>query len=225
MIKKKPFTLIEVLIATTLTSVMLYMLLSIYSQCQKIDRQNSQTRQLSYEMQMLASKLSSIIPFTYYDHGKPNHYFFFTSNEPYNPNSQSLVFCFNNGSQYDKPFSSDVIARLYLDEQRHLALAIWPHKASWKEGSLPIAKKQILLEEVEELSFEFFATPPKEFSSIESLGQGVPDTTENLISEWKKEYQTTPATVHIHITKNGETKTLSYAIIRRPQPIIYQKDH
>src|SRR5262249_42173101 len=65
----------------------------------------------------------------------------------------SIVFTFCNGVRPNPDFSGNVIARLYVDNDQNFCLAIWPNKTTEKVKPMI---KEILLENVEKVSFEFY---------------------------------------------------------------------
>lgn len=66
--------------------------------------------------------------------------------------TESLIAAFDHGIDPDPAFSGPVLARVYLDEDRNLSLAIWPFEKEKKKHSW---RNEILLSEVDDFEFHF----------------------------------------------------------------------
>jgi hypothetical protein len=116
--------------------------------------------------------------------------------------NQSLIFTFDNGIDDDQMFSADVLARIYVDEDRHLILATWPNPLRWSiEESQAHSRQEILLEEVQSLNFTFYKPP------FDDQGKKQVDTKENWFKDWEKDM---PSMIRIQITYKFEGKEKTF---------------
>jgi hypothetical protein len=214
MLKKKPFSLVEVMIAFALTSALLSMLLNIYSLCQKMHKNAVHEREISYEKQFLHAKLAKVLPATRFLNNCTNHYFFYTQEDLLHPNSYSLTFCFDNDAQFNKQFSSDVIGRLYIDKENNLSLATFICHQDWEKTDFPEALKEVLLRNVLSLTFSFYEPPQKKGQEIEEKGQ--------LLETWEASYKKIPAIIYVKILpEGGKEEIFSYPLASYREPITY----
>jgi hypothetical protein len=155
-------TLIEVIIAMALAVMVLSALTFFYQQVDSLNTQMDKIQREIFQMRYLENRLIDIFSQVCSKDKQKNFYFFSSpDNALFKPGTSSLTFCFDNGISLDKPFSGEVLGRFFLNSANQLILAMWPTPNSWDQHIAPSMKKEILLENVEDLSFEFFIAPEK----------------------------------------------------------------
>lgn len=194
--QKRLFTLLEVLISLTLTTIILGVLLSAYFQAQSLSRDGEKLQRELQPKRALAARLEDI--FFNLEAPKLNEQFFFT------PVEDELLFSYNNGANLDPVFSGEVLGRLFLDDKGHLVMLTWPPRKLWPEGGFPSFRREVLLENVEAVQFQFFATAK--------------DTlTARWVESWTRESQDLPGIIQLTITlKGSSSETFSFFV---PQKI------
>lgn len=243
-IKKRPVTLLELLISIVLTIVILTTLLFFYRQVGLIGIETDKVMADNFRMRYVESRLAKILPNTVADKGDDNKDFvFFSVNDEglTKPGSQSLIFTFDNGVSLDKEFSNHVLARIYVDKDNNLMLAYWPSPKRWLNGVIPPIKKEVLLEGADSVRFEFYIPPEKKenkppAAEDEKASQPnkpdkppAPQKKEKASPEpkgdwrrdlWLKEYETLPAMIRVIVTMPKEVKPVTFAF-----PIARSKNH
>lgn len=228
--KKRDFTLLELLIAMTLTALILMTLSFFYRSTIMIGYDLDKIKVRQFYLRYAENRLVDVIPKILPKKGKSNEFLFYSldSNDSdiSKPGSRNLLFTFDNGVSLNKPFSNQVIGRLFLDPEGRLILAYWPIPSRWESNEPIPVKKEILLEKVDNLTFEFFVPPenkednkktPKSTPSPEPKGAW---TQEN----WLKDYDSLPAMVNIHVILEGDEKvrTFSYPLSNSEARIVYE---
>lgn len=230
---KQAFTLIEVMVALTLVSILLAVGFGAYSQMSLLEREGDQLRHAALQQRLAQTRLASLflripLPNSFFEKKDPkklpSRVFYSSSRtEPGLFRSGSLVFTYDNQTDLWPEFCNDVIARLYVkeptgqegDTQGALWLATWPRPACSMDFSL--ARYEQILEGVKELHYSFYAPPPShETSSKEGGSQqaGTLDapprpapTLDSWNDTWAISYSKLPAIVHLHLImeeKNGK---------------------
>lgn len=237
-LQRRPITLLELLISMTLMAAILSSLSYFYLHVTQMNREMDRAQMESFEKRYVEYRLSKIFPQTF-PPGKNNEDFhFFTraeSQDLFQPESQNLLFSFDNKAQLNKEMSHHVVGRLYLDKRGNFTLATWPSEKRWKENEDPPIKREILMENVETLEFSFFAPPnkgktfqeelkPDEKKILPMLPAEVRDKRE-WENEWKQEYRQLPAIVKITLTRESSKEKqrliFAFALPNTLNPIIY----
>jgi hypothetical protein len=229
----RAFTLLELIIAMSLTLIIMSTLMYFYSDLTKISMQTQQLNDKHFYWQYAGSRLAEILPKivgpSAKNTGKETEDFRFYSIDESNltkAGSQSLVFAYDNGVSLDKLFSNVVIGRLYVDKNNQLTLAYWPAPSRWTEKTLPPMKKEILKQNVASISFEFFIAPDKSVekkpgsstSDLEPMPKGAWRT-----QAWQREFHSLPAMVKMSIKPLDNSLPVVYAfpLINNPAMILY----
>lgn len=135
---RRPFTLLETLIAFALATGLISLLLGFIYQAHLTHKQNDVSIQHIRNSYALHQRLSQVLPETTK----------ILQTEPF-------VFIYNNGIDKNPLFSSTVLACLYL-EKNQLILATWPNPNRWEERP---HRAEIVANDIDTLSFEFFEPP------------------------------------------------------------------
>lgn len=161
-IQRRRVTLLEVLIALSFTVVVLMILVYFYQQISLVDLELEKSQKQNFQMRYVENRLMKIL--TKAQKSKKD-FFFYTSPDLsllFKDRNVSLVFTFDNGVVVDKQFSNLNLGRLYLDKNGKLMLASWPAPSRWPSHGNPPLHKEILMDNVESMSFEFFIPPERE---------------------------------------------------------------
>lgn len=136
---KRPFTLIELIVALALSVGLFTFLFTTIQQTRRADQKAQEIIRPIKREYALYQQLNRVIP---------------EIEEKLYSDKESLVFTYNNGIDKDPHFCSLVLARLYLDKGR-LILATWPHPR-WKDHTCRV---QVLSENVHRFTFKFLDPP------------------------------------------------------------------
>lgn len=223
-------SLMEMLIALALTSLILVSLTYFFHETNSLNTSLDQEKKRAFQKTYLQNRLANVLPKTLSPNDKD--FLFFTSvdaNSLFKENSQSLLFSFNNGINLNNPFANHVIGRLFVDRNNQFCLAIMPSKTYWgknpQPGNIPI-KKEILASKVEKVSFFYFLPPEKNREkfltkpfTIEAGNEG------KWVPQWKKEYKQLPPLIKILLKMEGVQEELVFIL---PLPnselvIVYDK--
>lgn len=173
---KRAFTLLELLIAMGLTAVLLTVLSSFYQQVAWIDAASDRTEKEQFAVRYLGARLARVLPATIGEQTLGKDFVFFTSGDLsglLGARAPSLLFVFQNGPSLDPERANHALGRLYLNRDKQLCLAIWSSPKNWKHNPPKSAQHEVLMENVEELSFQFFIAPERDRSLVQkSLGKG-----------------------------------------------------
>ncbi len=209
-------TLVEVLVALCLTTLLLTSVFSIWRYTARASQQADLLLSTVREEAALRLRLDQILTQTL--RGT------FYSEEAYqNP---SLVFTFDNGPQLERHFSGPVLARLFVDSNQRLALTLWPHPDHWKLDPPPSAT-EILASDVTRLNLAFYEPPswgPEIDSPTIEVGREKhsPDP-DRWHSEWREKFQELPALVRFTLTIDGdeEQHTITTSLPEAQKPLRY----
>lgn len=201
-------TLIEVLIASLLTMILLSAMVLFYRQIIMIDKESQKLEKEHFKLAYLEKKLNSTIPNAISPTDPGKDFYFFTSNNATENNSLSLVFTFDNGVNLKNDKSNHLLARLFIDENQNLVLATWPSPKVWDINPNPEITKEILLENVSSMDFEFYVPPKRDRSTMVSKTQSAIDIQPE--NSWHKTwgYKTSelPAMMKLHLIKQIDNK-------------------
>lgn len=233
-------TLLEVLIAMGLAAIILSALTYFYRQVDSLNSEMDKLEQEQFKMAYVENRLADILPRAISPRDtERNDFYFFTSSDAnglLKEGAQSLVFTYDNRASLDKPFSYHVLGRLFLDKEGNFSLATWPSPFRWDletKNSIPI-KREILLENVESLSFQFYAAPEKNRDKIYNQAKkGSINKRESIEiipkdhwhNEWKSQYHRLPAIIKITLKQVNNPTEINFVF---PLPnsemvIVYDK--
>lgn len=171
------FLLLELLIGLSLTALLLSCLFAFWVESVKVDTKLEKMRTEILQRAQLQTRLQDL--FTSLVPGDPAGSFY-TQEFP-NESKESLIALFDNGIDPDPSFSGAILARIYLDEEQNLTLALWP-KEDVKNRAW---RKEILLPHVTHIEWEFLGskrgltTPQKTKAHLRSV---------NASLEWRSNW-------------------------------------
>ncbi|MDP1836069.1 MAG: hypothetical protein Q8K75_09120 [Chlamydiales bacterium] len=219
---KRFVTLLEVVIAMALVSVLMTVLMSYYGQIAMIQGEVNSAREEGFQLRYLQARLSYVLPRIVPVRGpvgeldKRDDFYFYSQEE--NELSPSLVFTYDNGIDLDARFSNHVLGRLMLDEKdghQRLMLYTWPVPRCWtKDEEQPPMKKEVLVDRITDVDFQFYYPPdPAELPGIAIRGlQSTPVGNEQdkpakdqWMSRWYPSYMDLPAVVKVRVKRTVQT--------------------
>lgn len=210
-------TLIEVLIATTLTMILLVAVTFFYRQMTILQRESEKLQKEQFQLSYLEKRLMGVIPKTL--GSKSKDFYFYTSDELIN-GFQSLVFTYNNGVQMEAEYSGNCLGRIFVDHNNNLVLATWPLKSRSENNINLQMKKEILIENISFLSFEFYVPPKKDrgemVKSSVKLTEIVPENSWH--QAWNTSYNQLPPMIKIHIKLKNNDDTGDFSAFAFPLP-------
>lgn len=170
-------SLLEMIIAMGLTVLVLFSLTFFYREIDMLNSDMEKTQKLAFEKLYLENRLSSILPkilpprfsSKMKNQEITNDYFMYTA--PYSESAtaqtaNSLIFTFKKGPDMDPDRANDALGRLYIDQGNRLCLATWPSPVRWQPNVQPSMRKEILLENVVSLDFQFYVPPEKDRKKV-----------------------------------------------------------
>lgn len=164
-------TLLETLIAAGLLSLLLVIIFGFFRELSIMSTATEIQQKESFKQRYLETRLGYIFERVVNERDNARTFFFYTQPPTGEfSSSTSLIFTFNNGVRFDPMFSGDVLARLYVDKTNgfgreatgNLVLAMWPLHVDEPQEYM---KKEVLLENVSEMTFEFYAAPEPQRSA------------------------------------------------------------
>lgn len=217
MIYRRPFTLLEMLIAMALTILVMATMTYFYQQVSLIGNEVDRLKTEEFYMRYLENRLSYILPRIVPPNDAESALLSVGDEGITKPGSQSLIFTFDNGPSLSKEISNNVIARIYLDRNNRLMLAYWPTPKHIETfGGEPMIKKEVLFEGADSLAFEFFVAPDKgRRDDTKKKGGGVePEQKGDWRKDlWVKEFKELPAIIKVIITLPPNVAHLSNAFL------------
>ena len=210
-------TLIETMIAMLLASLILTTLMFFYQHVTRVDKEMDSLQKEHFEKLYVENRLGQILPKSIINHKKKSACFFTEvgTGAVYKNGTTSLIFTFDNGAKLNPKFSSIVLGRLYVNQEKQLMLAIWPSPSRWSLDEPPPIHQELLMNGVEDLSFSFFipkATSElprskKDTNALKPLPEGT------WANEWLKEYQKLPPMLRLELklSKKKEHRVIKYA--------------
>lgn len=233
------FTFIELLIAMTLTAVILTVLFYFYRDIDWLNYDMEKSQKKAFQLAYLQNRLADVIPSIISPRTAEGDFFFFVSTDAnglLKMGNPSLVFTYNFGANRDPQFANHVLGRLYLDSQNRLSLATLPSPARWGPSQILKVKNEVLMEDVESLSFKFYVPLHRERSlagnkapkgeSSKGKTQAIDiQPKDSWHSDWKSEYNQLPAMVKIlvEVKNRDEPITFIYPIPMSDFVIVYEK--
>jgi len=227
-IKKRPLTLVEVLIAISLSSLIMTALFYFYEKAARLDIAIQKLEQKVLSMRMLESQLMRILPRSVsMDEAGYKDFVFLTgqSDQIGKSGTPYLLFSYDRDVDIDPLFANIVIGRLFIDKKSRLILATFPAPTRWPENkSPPPMKKMVLMENVDNIAFSFYEPPPSKPKSDRKSLRGViiQDPEPGFTKEWKNEYAGLPAIMKMEIESQGETRKLAFNLPYSKKYITYK---
>jgi hypothetical protein len=213
--KRRWMTLIEVLIASSLLTILLTVLLGVYYHVSANYAEVQKVHQEAFKRRYMQNRLTQIfanIPETWI-HKKKG--IIFTSQNALGTIGNSLIFAFDNRADSTPTLSGYSYGHLHVNPQHQLCLVIWSaEKADDKSDMLPpiVMKQEVLLYDVDSIAFQFYA-PPKDPSADYTTLQALPIFDSWNLNIWKKEYPAFPAIIQLAVTTTTGSQAYEYQFV------------
>lgn len=191
--RRRPFTLLEVLIALGLTMMILTFLLLAYAQSEKISSGWREVEKKEFSKIFLQHRLGEI--FRHLEEADQEKKFFFTTEEVPGvtlPASPVLVFSYDNGFIRDPALSNSVLGALFVDIHGALNLLTWPQRELWGDLQVPPFHREVLIENLSTIQLEFFQM--KDNKEAGWIKDG-----------WSKEMKELPGAIRLTVVKKEES--------------------
>lgn len=198
LIKKKFFTLLEIVIAAALTALLLSILLGAYFQSAKTAEVYGREEEELFLERYLQHRLEEVLR-TIPKIDQKENFFFSSKGEGSLPGSQTLLFSYDNGISMDSNLSGPVLGRLYVDLEGGLTLITWPDRKEWGE-TLPPFHREVLARGVRKISFEFLR--------ISNEGSPV-----EWVADWPKEFKSRPGAIRLVIERTKGENSTSHSFV------------
>lgn len=233
--QKRFFTLIEVLVALVLTTLILSTLMFFYRQVIEISLEIDRISSKNFDLRYLETRLADILPKAIGEKEKDFVFFSLGDEGLTKPGSDSLIFTFNHDASLNKDLSQNTLARIYLEKNGKLMIAYWPSPSRWDKGSMPSIKKEFLFQDVEKLAFEFYIAPPVKENDPKQ-GEQQANEQEKIAAEpepkggwrkevWLEEYKQLPVMVKLILTMSKKEKATEPEILTFIYPLVHNKSH
>lgn len=185
---KKNFTLLEVIIALFLISIILSFIFTFFSNLTKIEKNIEATKKEIYERNFLYIKLNNI-----FTNLKDQ---FFTTDEN---NKLTFNFLYDAKVDLNPNFSSIINGKLYIDEKDDLILE------SISNDKKDEKRKEILFHKVKKIEAKFLANDSDTNYLKEKVSSNI-----NWYFFWPKEKKTIPSIIHLKINNQEYVFFLSH---------------
>lgn len=204
-------TLLETLIAMSLLVGLLVIIFGLFRDLSYIQDQDQRDYKQSFYDGYIELRLNDVFSHLMNENirtTKARPFRFYTEQNGNLSTSPSLVFKYNNGVRIDPLFSSDVLGRLYVDnDQNELRLVSWPlHTTTPSENMF----NEILLKDVEKMDLEFLSV---------GVENGTTTTQANIdkrgqwLSSWEKSYGEMPIIMKIKLTMKNDLPEKNYIFV------------
>ena len=229
-------TLIEVMIALGLSSLIMTTMFYFYQKAARLDLEIRKVEHQVFSLRLLESQLMRIIPKSVSTTEAGRDFFFLTgmSDQISKNGTPYLLFSYDRGVDIDPLFANIVLGRLYVDKKSRLILATWPAISRWPvDKRPPPMKREVLMDNVSSIAFSFYNPPDKkknnEIIPRRSIrGIVMEDAEVGFLKDWKNEYATLPALMKLEIETNVhgkiEKKTFLFTFPYGNRTIIYTVD-
>lgn len=111
------------------------------------------------------------------------------------PNSPSLIFSYDNGASLDTTLSGSTLGRLFVTPEGELTLITWPNREAWKEQTVPSFHREVLMDQVKQLSFSFFQVATEENIDLTGWNSG----------KWTKDNKALPGAIQLSLTLKDDS--------------------
>lgn len=202
--KKRTAILLELLIALSLTAMLLTFLFSFLVESAKIEKKLDKARMAITARGHLQTRLQSVLSSLSHNSLEAPLY-----TQTFDKEKQpSLVAFFDNGIDPDPAFSGAVLGRLFLDEKQNLSLAIWP----LDKNKAHLWRNEILMPGIESFEFAFLgrnsAPDQKKKEKIEQVNSALA-----WRSLWAKSESRVPSMIRLSLQEEKAKEPLHFAFI------------
>lgn len=215
--KKRSLIFFEILIALSLTAILLTFLFSFFVESAKIEKKLDTARLAITSRAFLQTRLQSVLGAISHDACDAPLYTKRFEKEEH----MSLVAVFDNGIDPDPAFSGAILGRLFLDAEHNLTLATWPldntTNHSWR--------KESLFPHVKSFAFEFIGQNNAGVHEEKEITRPI-NATLAWRTHWSPSQGQVPSIIRLNLQEEKMEEPLHFAfILPRPVAIVtYQRD-
>lgn len=218
--KRRPFTLLEVLISLMLSTIIMSVLLYYYFQVSQTSALGEKAAVNSFKLRYLENRLNDLTLRFLQPNNKDQ--VFFLGNPHigiFSPNTANLIFSYDNGV-VQGPLSGSVLGRLYVDPEKRLTLLTWDNIKKWGDTGVPPFHREILFENVETFSIDFFigSKTDEEQSKATRDELRLP----KWLSYWGKDFKELPALIRFNIKTPSEELTYAFPLANKQAKVFYK---
>jgi len=190
-IKKRFFTLIEVIVSLSLITIILTFLFGYFSKITKVEQDIEDLKKIVYKQNHLHIRLNNIFANLYAKEFDEN--VFYTKFEK-NKKNLSLIINFDNGIDPDPNFSEIVKAEIFIDKKNDLILEIWPN-----DKKIKTTRKELLFSNVNKLEYKFLSC-----SDLQMKKSVLEQITDSVFwyDSWPKEKKSLPSVIYVKLNNN-----------------------
>lgn len=220
-------TLMEVLIATFLTMILLTTITFFYRQVTLMSKESEKLQHERFKLAYTEKRLFNVIPRIISPTNINNDFYFYTS-EALQNNSTSLVFTYDHRISLGKNQSNHQLGRLYIDDKNRLILSSLISPKLWELNPNLTLKKEVLMDNVSNLSFEFYVPSEKSATGmLKKVPASVEISPENSWHQsWKASYNQLPSMIKIHMIQKIENQEIpivfAFPLPNSSKVIIYE---
>lgn len=219
-ISKRHVTLLEVLIAMALLSILMVAIMGFYSQVESIHQEVTKTRKKAFYLLYAQHRLNDILPRAEIAFNNDTYWFYTPPEEGEFP---SLVFVYDNDVDGNLLFANKVLSKLYvekIDGKNRLILATWPLPKRHPSANAPM-RKEVLLDGVTDLSF-FFYRPPRREKEDRPIDPQEEEITNRWTTQWPIDLDKLPPIMKVVIGIEGEEPIqMSFVLPKSEETILY----
>lgn len=192
------------LIALSLTTILLTFLFSFFVESAKIEKKMDTTRTIIIRRGHLQTRLQTIL--TSVDRGSNDPYFYTKKFDK--EKTVSLITIFDNGIDPDPAFSGPITGRIYLDQEMNLSLATWPVT---KNKNRPW-RKEILMPNIKSFEFEFLGKKSAVEHGVKDQSRSI-NATLSWRFDWAQSTREIPGIIRMTIYEEGSKEPIRFAFI------------
>jgi hypothetical protein len=213
----------EVLIGLTLFAMLMSVMFLIFWRCSKVTEIITKERHLYEKLVVVQSRLQNVLSKSIFNKNIKALSSYFYIEEAKGSLGKSLIFKFENDIELTNDFLLLLGAKIYVDEQKQLCLALWQHEEPLKEVPQNV-RKEVLLDGISNLDIEFFAPPLLATNSKAQKNEEMPLDRCTWLSTWPQEATLRPALIKLicHRGPKKEPLTFWFMVPKEIQTIIYR---
>lgn len=206
--------LLEILIALSLTAILLTFLFSFFVESAKIEKKLDQARMATSARTHLQTRLQNILSSISIGVADGSLYTKQFEKEKF----PSLVTIFDNGIDPDPAYSGSITGRIYLDEEKNLCLATWP----LDENKNRPWRKEILLSHIDGFEFEFLG---KKSATEHGKKEKIKPITPNLAwrTAWPKTPEEVPSIIRLSVQQKKQNLYFAFLLPSSEPFVTYEE--
>jgi len=216
-VDRRPMTILEVLVAIALTSILLMALMSYYHHIEILSSKAADARSELFERSYARYRMNQALSPTV--RSSSQDFVFYTDE------GSSLVFVYDRGADPNPSFANQSLARLYVDDEGNLSLVVWPLPIAKSIEEIPPMQKELLLKGVESLSFEFYHPPDIDRGPVGeerpvNAGDEKPIPPTGWSAHWNRDYKTLPTVARVIVEKGGKKSVYAFSLTNADRYLI-----